>query len=193
MSGMETTAARRCARPGRSSPARAGASIAGPQLCGLQRRRHVSRHRRHLHGFASLSEERWKGMSSSAPGMAAGSSTCATDARSRCPAPPITSTPAASKTAWCGSTLSTAEKGLRHGRPRFAHPTRPHRRRRGSGLDARIKFNSPGNDGFLFIDGKSQPSQVIATQRRAPGHRAHGPDGELPAHHRQGSSIPSSP
>jgi putative sterol carrier protein len=28
-----------------------------------------------------------------------------------------------------------------------------------SGLDARIKFNF-GNDGFLFIDGKSQPNQV---------------------------------
>ena len=31
-----------------------------------------------------------------------------------------------------------------------------------SGLDARIKFNF-GNDGFLFIDGKSQPNQVSNT------------------------------
>ena len=31
-----------------------------------------------------------------------------------------------------------------------------------SGLDARIKFNF-GDDGFLFIDGKSQPNQVSNT------------------------------
>lgn len=33
-----------------------------------------------------------------------------------------------------------------------------------SGLDARIKFNF-GNDGFLYIDGKSSPNQVHNADR----------------------------
>jgi putative sterol carrier protein len=35
-----------------------------------------------------------------------------------------------------------------------------------SGLDARIKFNF-GQDGFLYIDGKSKPNQVANTDAQA--------------------------
>src|SRR6478735_6014792 len=98
-------------------------------------------------------------MSSPAPGTAA-SSTCATGVRSRCPAPiRSASTPAGSKTAWCGSTPSTPERN--RAMADLDSLTQRVRSAVGeeSGLDARIKFNF-GNDGFLFIDGKSQPNQV---------------------------------